>query len=139
MDDDEELWAAADFAASATINRQPAAERVQQPAPQKIQQPVPQRLDKRAPSTSSPASVPNKIVQPTPKALPQRSSGSSILVSPRQRGNPVLAAIKSTAWEYSDIAADYGLGLTTCALFLRFVLRFCLHSLSPDLQRRASG
>jgi hypothetical protein len=25
-------------------------------------------------------------------------------------------------WEYSDIPADYGLGLTTCALFLRLVV-----------------
>jgi len=51
------------------------------------------------------------------------------LVSPRQKGNPVLASLKALPWEYSDIPADYALGLTTCALFLRCV---CL----CDLQKR---
>lgn len=99
---------------------QPPKPRVQQPAPQvqrnpRTQQPTPQRLDKPAPaSVSGP-----KAAQPKPQALPQRSSGSAILVSPRQRGNPVLASLRSLPWEYSDIPADYVLGLTTCALFLR--------------------
>ncbi|KAI1118422.1 hypothetical protein F5Y14DRAFT_447296 [Nemania sp. NC0429] len=118
--------------------------RSQQPVPHKIQQPIPQRqsLDKRPPpnqlattsaststsaSASASASAP-KIVQPTPQALPQRSSGSSVLVSPRQKGNPVLAALRSVPWEYSDIPADYGLGLTTCALFLS--LKY--HRLHPE-------
>jgi len=88
-----------------------------QPIPQKIQQPVPQRLDKAPPADSSSS----KVVQPTPQQLPTRSSGSAIVVSPRQKGNPVLTCLKSMPWEYSDIPADYQLGLTTCALFLRFV------------------
>lgn len=67
-------------------------------------------------------------MQPTPQALPQRSAGSSILVSPRQKGNPVIACLKSLPWEYSDIPADYGLGLTTCALFLS--LKY--HRLHPE-------
>lgn len=92
-------------------------QRVQQPTPQRVQQLTPQRLDKAPPSAAS-ASGP-KVVQPTPQALPARGSGSSILVSPRQKGNPVLACVKSMPWEYSDIPADYGLGVTTCALFLR--------------------
>jgi DNA excision repair protein ERCC-1 len=89
-----------------------------QPVPQKIHQPTPQRLDRAPPANPATASG-SKIVQPTPQALPTRSSGSSILVSPRQKGNPVLTCLKSVPWEYSDIPADYGLGLTTCALFLR--------------------
>ncbi|KAK6082921.1 DNA excision repair protein ercc-1 [Seiridium cupressi] len=105
-------------------SRQPAASRVQQPTPQKIQQPTPQRLDRAPPANSSGP----KVVQPTPQVLPQRSVGSSILVSPRQKGNPVLAALRSVAWEYSDIPADYGLGLTTCALFLS--LKY--HRLHPE-------
>ncbi|KAI2627021.1 restriction endonuclease type II-like protein [Hypomontagnella submonticulosa] len=106
--------------------QQPTPQRIQQPVPQKIQQPTPQRLDKPPPSSSS--STGPKIVQPTPQALPQRSSGSSILVSPRQKGNPVLASLRTVAWEYSDIPADYGLGLTTCALFLS--LKY--HRLHPE-------
>lgn len=90
----------------------------QQPTPQKIQQPTPQRLDRPPPPSSNAV---QGVKQPTPQALPQRSAGSSILVSPRQKGNPVLACLKSLPWEYSDIPADYALGLTTCALFLRQV------------------
>ncbi|KAH9907310.1 restriction endonuclease type II-like protein [Xylariomycetidae sp. FL2044] len=106
--------------------QQPTPQKIQQPAPQRIQQPTPQRLDKPPPANAN-SSGP-KIVQPTPQALPQRSSGSSILVSPRQKGNPVLASLKSVPWEYSDIPADYGLGLTTCALFLS--LKY--HRLHPE-------
>ncbi|KAI0200951.1 restriction endonuclease type II-like protein [Astrocystis sublimbata] len=141
--DDDDFGADADFlsalASSAPANTasqnlsqprsQPPSGRPQQPAPQKIQQPIPQRLDKRPPSNASAAaSSGSKIIQPTPQALPQRSAGSSILVSPRQKGNPVLAALRSLPWEYSDIPADYGLGLTTCALFLS--LKY--HRLHPE-------
>ncbi|KAL2016092.1 hypothetical protein VTK56DRAFT_4266 [Thermocarpiscus australiensis] len=99
----------------------------QDPAPApKIQQPTPQRLDRAPPSNAAASGA--KVVQPTPQALPSRSSGSSILVSPRQKGNPVLACLRSIPWEYSDIPADYGLGLTTCALFLS--LKY--HRLHPE-------
>jgi DNA excision repair protein ERCC-1 len=97
--------------------QQPTPQKIQQPTPQKIQQPVPQRLDKAPPTTASSGAT--KVVQPTPQALPQRQAGSAIQVSPRQRGNPVLTSIRSTPWEYSDIPADYAMGATTCALFLR--------------------
>ncbi|KAI0506075.1 mating-type switching protein swi10 [Xylaria bambusicola] len=134
--DDDDFGADADFL-SALASSAPAASsapsqprsqqstsRPQQPTPQRIQQPAPQRLDKRPPPSASTSN----IVQPTPQALPQRSAGSSILVSPRQKGNPVLTALRSLAWEYSDIPADYGLGLTTCALFLS--LKY--HRLHPE-------
>ncbi|KAJ4134926.1 ssDNA endonuclease and repair protein rad10 [Fusarium equiseti] len=119
MDDDygadDEL-----LAAMAAADPTPVA----RPTPAKIQQPTPQRLDKAPPSASSAG----KVVQPTPQALPQKQSGSTILVSPRQRGNPVLTSIRSMPWEYSDIPADYVLGLGTCALFLS--LKY--HRLHPE-------
>lgn len=91
-----------------------------------IQQPTPQRLDKAPPPQTIST---NKVVQPTPQVLRQKQTGSTILVSPRQRGNPVLTSIRSMPWEYSDIPADYVLGLTTCALFLRYVSTvFCRYS-----------
>ncbi|OTA59705.1 mating-type switching protein swi10 [Hypoxylon sp. EC38] len=136
MDDDDfgadaEFLSALASSASAAENKSSQARsqptnRIQQPTPQRIQQPTPQRLDK--PPSSSSTSTGSKIVQPTPQALPQRSSRSSILVSPRQKGNPVLASLRSVPWEYSDIPADYGLGLTTCALFLS--LKY--HRLHPE-------
>jgi DNA excision repair protein ERCC-1 len=76
---------------------------------------------------AAPAPAP-KVQQPKPQALPSRAGPSSILVSPRQKGNPILNGIKSTAWEYSDIPADYVLGATTCALFLS--LKY--HRLHPE-------
>ncbi|KAL6923173.1 hypothetical protein ACHAP8_003929 [Fusarium lateritium] len=120
MDDD---YGADDELLAAMAAADPAP--VARPTPPKIQQPTPQRLDKAPPSSASSA---GKVVQPTPQALPQKQSGSTILVSPRQRGNPVLTSIRSMPWEYSDIPADYVLGLGTCALFLS--LKY--HRLHPE-------
>lgn len=69
-----------------------------------------------------------KVQQPKPVALPARSGPASILVSPRQKGNPILNSIRNVPWEYSDIPADYVLGATTCALFLS--LKY--HRLHPE-------
>jgi DNA excision repair protein ERCC-1 len=129
MDDDYGADEALLAAMAATDPTQPARRTVQQPTPQKIQQPVPQRMDKAPPGQSSGS----KIVQPTPQALPQKNTGgSTILVSPRQRGNPVLACIRSMPWEYSDIPADYVMNLTTCALFLRYGRLGCEETLETD-------
>ncbi|KAM3861935.1 DNA excision repair protein ERCC-1 [Diretmus argenteus] len=55
-------------------------------------------------------------------------SGSSIIVSPRQRGNPILKFVRSVPWEFGEVVPDYVLGQTTCALFLS--LRY--HTLNPN-------
>ncbi|CDQ97616.1 unnamed protein product [Oncorhynchus mykiss] len=55
-------------------------------------------------------------------------SGNSIIVSPRQRGNPILKFVRSVPWEFGDVVPDYVLGQTTCALFLS--LRY--HNLNPN-------
>ena len=70
----------------------------------------------------------SKIQQPKPQALPNRAAPSSILVSSRQKGNPILNSIRSLPWEYSDIPADFVLGNTTCAFFLS--LKY--HRLHPE-------
>jgi len=80
-----------------------------------------------ATSNALPTNAP-KVVQPKPQALPNRTAPSSILVSPRQKGNPILNNIRSLPWEYSDIPSDYVLGNTTCALFLS--LKY--HRLHPE-------
>lgn len=69
-----------------------------------------------------------KVVQPKPQALASRQGPSAILVSTRQKGNPILNHIRSLPWEYSDTPADYILGVTTCALFLS--LKY--HRLHPE-------
>ncbi|KAF4507427.1 hypothetical protein G6O67_006062 [Ophiocordyceps sinensis] len=133
MDDDygadESLLAAMAAAADAPRSRPPASAAAHPAATTTtIRQPVPQKMQRldRAPPSESPAS--KGVVQPVPQALPKRQSGTTILVSPRQRGNPVLTCIRSMPWEYSDIPADYVLGVTTCALFLS--LKY--HRLHPE-------
>ncbi|KAK7549525.1 restriction endonuclease type II-like protein [Phyllosticta citricarpa] len=74
------------------------------------------------------AHEPPRVQQPKPQALPSRNTSSSILVSPRQRGNPILNSIRAVPWEYSDIVPDYTVGATTCALFLS--LKY--HRLHPE-------
>ncbi|MCJ1357714.1 MAG: ssDNA endonuclease and repair protein rad10 [Icmadophila ericetorum] len=88
---------------------------------------TPQAASSPRPGLVSSASSP-KVQQPKPQALPNRNAPSSILVSPRQKGNPILNNIRSQPWEYSDIPADYVLGATTCALFLS--LKY--HRLHPE-------
>ncbi|KAI4150217.1 MAG: hypothetical protein LQ340_004213 [Diploschistes diacapsis] len=85
---------------------------------------------KAAASSSSAQTNPaqQKVTQPTPQAIARPSGPSSILVSPRQKGNPILTQIKALPWEYSDTIADYVLGATTCALFLS--LKY--HRLHPE-------
>jgi DNA excision repair protein ERCC-1 len=68
------------------------------------------------------------VQQPKPRALAKPPSGGAILVSPRQKGNPVLTHIRGLPWEYADTPADYVLGATTCALFLS--LKY--HKLHPE-------
>ncbi|KAG0133706.1 mating-type switching protein swi10 [Tuber indicum] len=65
------------------------------------------------------------IQQPIPQKLPKGSS--SILVSTRQKGNPLLTHIKNVPWEYASIPSDYLLGATP-ALFLS--LKY--HRLHPE-------
>lgn len=79
------------------------------------------RSDK--PTTPTP-----KVQQPKPQALPNRAAPSAILVSSRQKGNPILNHVKLVPWEYADIPADYVVGATTCALFLS--LKY--HRLHPE-------
>uniref|UniRef100_A0A671Z4G4 DNA excision repair protein ERCC-1 n=1 Tax=Sparus aurata TaxID=8175 RepID=A0A671Z4G4_SPAAU len=102
--------------------------------------------DREAPSKSEPASVSSapggcetvqdcgQCTEDGPEDLSLNlgpkpvGSGSSIIVSPRQRGNPILKFVRSVPWEFGDVVPDYVLGQTTCALFLS--LRY--HNLNPN-------
>ncbi|NXN22831.1 ERCC1 protein, partial [Nycticryphes semicollaris] len=74
-----------------------------------------------APGGGDPEAVP-----PLPVLKPGAKS-NSIVVSPRQRGNPVLKFVRNVPWEFGDVVPDYVLGQSTCALFLS--LRY--HHLNP--------
>lgn len=51
-----------------------------------------------------------------------------VLVSNKQRGNPLLKSIGEVPYEFEDIVPDYQVGETTCVLFLS--LKY--HNLNPD-------
>ncbi|KAK4803724.1 hypothetical protein SAY86_003541 [Trapa natans] len=72
-----------------------------------------------AASTDSPASSSSSYGGP---------SRNAILVSHRQKGNPLLKHIRNVRWAFADIVCDYLLGQGTCALYLS--LRY--HLLHPD-------
>nr|CAG4645058.1 EOG090X0BTB [Leptodora kindtii] len=59
---------------------------------------------------------------------PEAHKTGVILVNQRQRGNPLLQAIRNVPWEYAEIVPDYVMGKTCCALFLS--LRY--HNLNPQ-------
>ncbi|XP_078515435.1 DNA excision repair protein ERCC-1 [Lissotriton helveticus] len=63
-------------------------------------------------------------------AVPAKAigKGNCLVVSPRQRGNPILKFVRNVPWEFEDIVPDYVMGPTTCALFLS--LRY--HNLNPN-------
>ncbi|KAL8781850.1 MAG: hypothetical protein Q9213_005825 [Squamulea squamosa] len=85
-------------------------------------------VEKAAPVKATGSGGSKKVQQPTPQALPNRTGPSAILVSPRQKGNPILNNVRSLPWEYSDIPSDFVLGATTCSLFLS--LKY--HRLHPE-------
>lgn len=51
-----------------------------------------------------------------------------VLVSNKQRGNPLLKSIGEVPYEFDDIVPDYQVGETTCVLYLS--LKY--HNLNPD-------
>ncbi|KAK9071558.1 hypothetical protein SSX86_007986 [Deinandra increscens subsp. villosa] len=73
----------------------------------------------------------NSASSPLPSAAASSSSTqirNAILVSHRQKGNPLLKHIRNVKWDFSDIVCDYMLGKNSCALYLS--LRY--HLLHPD-------
>ena len=50
-----------------------------------------------------------------------------------QKGNPVLKFIRSVPWQFDNIIPDYQFGPTSCALYLRFVVRYQLSDINPLL------
>ncbi|PIN04327.1 Structure-specific endonuclease ERCC1-XPF, ERCC1 component [Handroanthus impetiginosus] len=83
----------------------------------------------------SPSEIPlPRSRQTGPSEVPSTSASSaggsrnSILVSHRQKGNPLLKHIRNVRWAFADVVCDYLLGQNACALYLS--LRY--HLLHPD-------
>ncbi|KAK9235646.1 restriction endonuclease type II-like protein [Lipomyces kononenkoae] len=69
------------------------------------------------------------LQQPVPRKVTNASSSlGTIVVSPRQKGNPLLNHIRNVPWEYGDIVPDYLVDPTIAVLFLS--LKY--HRLHPE-------
>ncbi|KAJ1387458.1 RuvA domain 2-like [Sesbania bispinosa] len=82
-----------------------------------------------APSSTSTSSA--TTVSASSSKLPSSQvtqSRNAILVSHRQKGNPLLKHIRNVKWTFADIVCDYLLGQSSCALYIS--LRY--HLLHPD-------
>ncbi|KAK6631152.1 hypothetical protein RUM43_014248 [Polyplax serrata] len=81
-------------------------------------------------NVSEPQPSTSKVeTNPTEPQLHVKASGNQVLVSPRQRGNPLLKHITKVPWEFDDrMIADYVMSQTTCALYLSVKY----HNLNPD-------
>uniref|UniRef100_A0A8C5RCL4 DNA excision repair protein ERCC-1 n=1 Tax=Laticauda laticaudata TaxID=8630 RepID=A0A8C5RCL4_LATLA len=91
-----------------------------------ISEAPPQNQEKSVVSPKSTAEDRGSPLNPTgPKA---GAKHNTIIVSPRQRGNPILKFVRNVPWEFGEILPDYVLGQSTCALFLS--LRY--HNLNPN-------
>ncbi|GAA6043456.1 hypothetical protein JCM8097_002868 [Rhodosporidiobolus ruineniae] len=62
------------------------------------------------------------------QGIVRRTIQNSILVSTRQKGNPVINHIRTVPWEYGDIKCDYQVGATAGLLYLS--IRY--HLLHPE-------
>ncbi|XP_038884592.1 DNA excision repair protein ERCC-1 isoform X1 [Benincasa hispida] len=81
------------------------------------------QLDTSSSSTSASTTTPNNS-----SSVPSSVSHNAILVSNRQKGNPLLKHVRNVRWAFADVVPDYLLGQSSCALYLS--LRY--HLLHPD-------
>ncbi|XP_047096235.1 DNA excision repair protein ERCC-1 [Lolium rigidum] len=79
-----------------------------------------------APPPPQPSTAPRPPVAGPSAAAAQ--SKNAILVSNRQKGNPLLKHIRNARWTFADIVPDYVIGQSSCALYIS--LRY--HLLHPD-------
>ncbi|KAJ9131503.1 hypothetical protein P3X46_035158 [Hevea brasiliensis] len=92
--------------------------------------PPPSSSTSQSVPVSDDASVPSPSPSPAvaSSSLQNGQSRNAILVSHRQKGNPLLKHIRNVRWAFADVVCDYLLGQNSCALYLS--LRY--HLLHPD-------
>ncbi|XVE62968.1 hypothetical protein DITRI_Ditri06bG0162000 [Diplodiscus trichospermus] len=83
-------------------------------------------------NVSSSSSAASTSASPAAAAASSSSNSAqnrnAILVSHRQKGNPLLKHIRNVRWAFADVVCDYLLGQNSCALYLS--LRY--HLLHPE-------
>ncbi|KAJ9527139.1 hypothetical protein QJQ45_025379 [Haematococcus lacustris] len=105
------------------------------PSPSCAGQPLPAqghsqltRQGQGQPLSAGPAGQPGTSAGMVSAAAAALAAGTAIVVSERQKGNPVLKHIRNVRCVFASIGPDYLLGQNTCALFLS--LRY--HLLHPE-------
>ncbi|KAK1258371.1 DNA excision repair protein ERCC-1 [Acorus gramineus] len=71
------------------------------------------------PHSYSSSRPPEASSSPASSSSPYRQNRNAILVSHRQKGNPLLKHVRNVRWVFTDIVCDYLLGQSSCALYLR--------------------
>ncbi|CAJ2628655.1 unnamed protein product [Trifolium pratense] len=96
------------------------------PLPKENNQP---NASSSTPSTSSSTATTNVHADSSKLLNSQPTQNrNAILVSNRQKGNPLLKHIRNVRWTFADVVCDFLLGQSSCALYLS--LRY--HLLHPD-------
>mmetsp|Transcript_1086 Transcript_1086/g.2158 ORF Transcript_1086/g.2158 Transcript_1086/m.2158 type:complete len:229 (-) Transcript_1086:20-706(-) len=72
---------------------------------------------------------------PTTRATTPANPATTLVVNPRQKGNPILKFIRNVAWAYGETLADYMMSESAGCLFLS--LRY--HQLHPNYLARRLG
>ncbi|KAK8957874.1 DNA excision repair protein ERCC-1 [Platanthera zijinensis] len=76
----------------------------------------------RTASDSASASCSSSYSAPPskPSVISSSQNRNAILVSHRQKGNPLLKHIRNVKWAFADIVCDYLVGQSSCALYIRY-------------------
>ncbi|KAG0474948.1 hypothetical protein HPP92_014634 [Vanilla planifolia] len=100
------------------------------PPPSK--EPQQEQTPRDASLSQAPADAPPVASSSFPSSSPYSTvsaqNRNAILVSHRQKGNPLLKHIRNVRWVFADVVCDYLLGQSSCALYIS--LRY--HLLHPD-------
>jgi len=91
-----------------------------------------------APGAASSSAAPgaaSSSAAPTPAVPAPANPATTLVVNPRQKGNPILKFVRNVTWAYGETPADYMMSESAGGLFLS--LRY--HQLHPNYLARRLG
>jgi DNA excision repair protein ERCC-1 len=91
-----------------------------------------------APGAASSSAAPvaaSSSAAPTPVVPAPANPATTLVVNPRQKGNPILKFVRNVTWAYGETPADYMMSESAGGLFLS--LRY--HQLHPNYLARRLG
>ena len=88
-----------------------------------------------ASSSSAAPGAASSTAAPTPAVPAPANPATTLVVNPRQKGNPILKFVRNVTWAYGETPADYMMSESAGGLFLS--LRY--HQLHPNYLARRLG